>query len=349
MQDRISDNARAILLLAGPPVRGGERAVARPLSAAEYNRVARRLRKAGNEPADLLAPGGPALAGELPVDIDRKRIRALLRRGRALELALDRWRERSIWVASRADAAYPPSLKRRLGERSPPLLWGCGSPGLLRTGGLAVVGSRNAGERALARARRFGRLAAEARRTVISGGARGIDRAAMNGALEAGGCAVGVLADRLESAALNDRHREPLAAGRLTLVSPFDPAVRFRSWNALARNKLIYALGDVGLVVDAARGKGGTWSGAVEQLERFRSVPLYVCAEGETREAVEALLGKGALPWPGPETPEGVAAVLDRARAPERVARSLATLPLEGGAADRHTTCAGVREPGRDS
>ena len=136
MQDRISDNARAILLLAGPPVRGGERAVARPLSAAEYNRVARRLRKAGNEPADLLASGGPALAGELPVDIDRERIRALLRRGRALELALDRWRERSIWVASRADAAYPPSLKRRLGERSPPLLWGCGAPDIAPHGRL---------------------------------------------------------------------------------------------------------------------------------------------------------------------------------------------------------------------
>lgn len=348
MQDRISDNARAILLLAGPPLRGGERAVARPLSTAEYSRVARRLRRAGNEPADLLAPGGPALAGELPVDIDRERIRALLRRGRALELALDRWRERSIWVASRADAAYPPGLKRRLGERSPPLLWGCGAPALLRAGGLAVVGSRNAGERALAHARRCGRLAGEARRTVISGGARGIDRAAMNGALDAGGCAVGVLADRLENAALHARYRAPLREGRLTLVSPFDPAVRFRSWNALARNKLIYAFGDAGLVVAAARGEGGTWSGAVEQLDRFRSVPVYVCAEGETREAVEALLGKGALPWPGPETPRGVAAVLDRARAAERVARSLSTLPLEGGAGDRRTTGGGAREPHRD-
>lgn len=348
MQDRISDNARAILLLAGPLVSGGGGADAGPLSTAEYNRVARRLRKAGSEPADLLAPGGRALAGELPVDIDRERIRALLRRGRALELALDRWRARSIWVASRADAAYPPSLKRRLGERSPPLLWGCGSPALLRNGGLAVAGSRNAGERALAVARGVGRLAAEARRTVISGGARGIDAAAMNGALEAGGRAVGVLADRLEDAALDDRHREPLGAGRLALVSPFEPTVRFRVWNALARNKLIYALADVGLVLDAARGKGGTWSGAVEQLERFRSVPVYVFAEGETKEAVGALLGKGALPWPSPETPEGVAAVLDRARAAGRVARSLATLPFEGAAGGRHATGGAARAPGRD-
>ena len=47
-----------------------------------------------------------------------------------------------------------------------------------------------------------GRLSAEAHRTIVSGGAKGIDRAAMHGALQAGGDVAGVMADSLERAAL---------------------------------------------------------------------------------------------------------------------------------------------------
>lgn len=329
MQTEISDNTKAILMLTGQLVRGGQRPDAKPLTAAEYNKLAQWLRKTGNEPSDLVALGGRKLAGRVPPDMDRDRIGTLLMQWFAAGIAVEYWHDRSIWVVSRADSAYPASLKRKLREQSPPLLYGCGSPALLHKGGLAVVGSRNAGERALACARHFGRLAGEAGRTVISGGARGIDRAAMDAALEAGGPVVGVLADNLEKAVLNQEHREPLKEGRLTLVSPFDPSVAFKSWNAMARNKLIYALGDAGLVVDCAHGKGGTWSGAVEQLKKFKSVPVYAFKEGETKDGIRGLLDRGALPWPNPGTPEEMAAVLAGARVPEMKAPSSSAQRLE--------------------
>ena len=337
MQDRISDNTKAILMLTGQLGRAGPRVNAKPLTAAEYNKLAQWLRKEGQEPADLLAFDRQDLARRVPVALDRERVCELLTQWFPVGVAVENWHERSIWVVSRADPEYPPSLKRQLREQAPPLLYGCGSQTLLHNGGLAVVGSRNAGERSLACAGQVGRLAAEARRTVISGGARGIDRAAMNAALEAGGHAVGVLADGLEKAALNRGHREPLMEDRLTLVSPFDPSVTFKTWNAMARNKLIYALGDAGLVVDSAHGKGGTWSGAVEQLEKFRAVPIYVFGQGATEDGIKGLLDKGALPWPNPSTPEEMAAVPVGAEALERSSPASSMLGLEESVAPEGT------------
>jgi predicted Rossmann fold nucleotide-binding protein DprA/Smf involved in DNA uptake len=156
----------------------------------------------------------------------------------------------------------------------------------------------------------IGRLAAKAFRTLISGGARGIDQAAMRGALEAGGKVAGILADSLERAALNRGHRNFLRDGQLALVSPYDPVAGFNVGHAMQRNKLIYALADAALVVSADYEKGGTWAGAIEQLEKLRLVPVYVRSNGQTGMGLEALRHKGALPWPKPETPEALAEVL---------------------------------------
>jgi predicted Rossmann fold nucleotide-binding protein DprA/Smf involved in DNA uptake len=78
----------------------------------------------------------------------------------------------------------------------------------------------------------------------------------------------------------------------------------------MQRNKLIYALADAALVVSSDYEKGGTWAGAVEQLEKLRLVPVYVRSNGETGKGLEALRRKGALPWPNPETSEALAEAL---------------------------------------
>lgn len=43
----------------------------------------------------------------------------------------------------------------------------------------------------------------------------------------------------------------------------------------MQRNKLIYALADASLVVSSDLNKGGTWAGAVEQLDKLKFVPVY--------------------------------------------------------------------------
>jgi predicted Rossmann fold nucleotide-binding protein DprA/Smf involved in DNA uptake len=224
---------------------------------------------------------------------------------------VEHWQTRSIWVVSRADAEYPRRLKARLREDAPAVIYGCGDRGLLDTGGLAVVGSRHVDEATLDYTMDIGRLCAKSGRTLVSGGAKGIDQAAMRGALEAGGKASGVLADSLERTAMNREHRNLLLDGRLVLISPYDPNAGFNIGNAMQRNKLIYALADAALVVNSDLNKGGTWAGAVEQLDKLHLVPAYVRSTGELGKGLQALLEKGALPWPNPEDADGFNAVFE--------------------------------------
>ena len=320
MSMSLSPNTQAILLLTAPLVAGRLEPSGDLLTTGEYKRLARFLREKQQQPADLLSLDARGLLGECPQLIDSDRLKRLLARGFLLSQAVERWQTRAIWVLSRADAEYPRRLKTRLKDDAPPVLYGCGEAAILDTGGLAVVGSRQVEDALIAYTEDIGRLAAKARRTLVSGGARGIDQAAMRGALEAGGKVAGVLADSLERAALNREHRNFLMDGQLVLVSPYDPVAGFNVGNAMQRNKLIYALADSALVVSSDYEKGGTWAGAVEQMDKLRLVPVYVRSNGKTSKGLEALRRKGALPWPNPETPEALVEVLTIKVSPRKAA-----------------------------
>ena len=312
MNDAPSGNTRAILLLTAPLIIGRERRSSpHPLSAGEYNRLARRLRDLRRQPADLLGDDARTLLEECRHDLDADRLARLLDRGFLLSQAMERWRTRALWVTSRADAEYPRRLRRRLREQAPPVLYGCGNREDLDTGGLAVVGSRKVDDALIAYTEGVGQLAAGARRTLVSGGARGIDQAAMRGALDAGGTVACVLADGLERAATRREHRNALMDGRLVLICPYDPAAGFLVGHAMQRNKLIYALADAALVVSAEFEKGGTWAGAVEQLDRHRFVSVYVRATGRIGRGLDALLARGARRWRDPDNPAALGSLLD--------------------------------------
>ena len=306
MNPELSTNAQAILLLTAPLLAGRDRSSIQPLTASEYRELARGLRALKREPADLLGSDASELLKECRTVPDDSRLERLLGRGFLLSQAVERWRSRAIWVLSRADTGYPRRLKRRLGEYAPAVLYGCGEASILSTGGLAVVGSRDVTEPLIEYTEAVGRLAAESLRTLVSGGARGIDQAAMRGALEAGGCVAGVLGDSLERAVVRREYRDALMGGQLVLTCPYDPGARFQVGHAMQRNKLIYALADAALVVNSDYRKGGTWAGAVEQLEKLKYLPMYVRSNGESGRGLDGLRRLGALPWPDPKSPESL-------------------------------------------
>jgi DNA processing protein len=313
MNPTLTPNTQAILLLTAPLIVGRNESSADLLTLSEYNRLTRILREKQKHPADLIGPEAVELVRVCAAVFNRERLESLLGRGFLLSQAVDHWSVRAIWVMSRADASYPRRLKDRLKEDAPPILYGCGDAGLLDTGGLAVVGSRHVDDELISHTENVGKLAAKAGRTVISGGAKGIDRAAMRGALQAGGMVVGVMADSLERGALASDNREPLMDHKLALISPYDPAAGFNVGHAMQRNKVIYALADAALVVSSDFEKGGTWAGAIEQLNKLHFVPIFVRDEANSGKGNSALLRHGAVPWPNPQDGEELSHVLSKA------------------------------------
>ncbi len=270
----VSPSTQAVLLLTAHLSKTSGDST-KPLMPREWGRFAVWLKEHSLRPEQLVKSHPSDLLGgwsdrQIPIE----RIEALLNRGPLLALAMEKWLRAGLWVLTRSDADYPSRLKKRLGTVSPAVFFGCGNRSLLNSGGLAVIGSRKAVQEDLQYSRRLGATAAGQGYAIVSGGARGVDEAVMSGALESEGTVVGVLADSLLRACSSLKYRRHLMANNLVLVSTFHPEAGFNVGNAMRRNKYIYCLSDAALVVHSAT-KGGTWTGATENLKR-RWVPLWV-------------------------------------------------------------------------
>jgi predicted Rossmann fold nucleotide-binding protein DprA/Smf involved in DNA uptake len=266
-----------------------------PLTLSEYNSLAEWLLKNKMRPADLLAP---TIAENYSGKLDTQRLLALLQRGAMLSLAVEKWTNQGLWILGRSDANYPKRLKKILKHLAPPILYGVGNIELLSMGGLAIVGSRDIDEEGLNYTQKIAQTCSAQSIQVISGGARGVDQAAMFAALNAGGTSVGVLADSLASSAVNSKYRPHIKDGKLLLVSNYDPEAGFSTGNAMGRNKYIYALGDYTLVINSSVGKGGTWAGATEVLSKFTDIPVFVRLDDTPSPGNQELYKKGAKPFP---------------------------------------------------
>jgi predicted Rossmann fold nucleotide-binding protein DprA/Smf involved in DNA uptake len=270
-----------------------------PLTLSEYNSFTEWLRENSLRPSDLLSP---TIQEKLQPITDKKlhpdRLLALLERGTMLSLAVEKWTNQGLWVLGRSDKQYPKRLKQQLKHLAPAILYGVGDIALLSEGGLAIVGSREVNEEGFSYTEKVAQTSAKQGLQIISGGARGVDQAAMLGVLAAGGTAVGVLADSLTRAAVNGKYRSYIKEGKLTLVSSYDPEAGFNTGNAMGRNKYIYALADYALVVETSVGKGGTWSGAIEALSKLKNIPVFVRMHPTVSEGNKQLHFQGAQPFP---------------------------------------------------
>lgn len=291
----LTTTAQAIILLTSYFGKQDKDA-AKPLTNAEWARFAMWLRDSQLSPADLLNKDKKALLSQWrdPKNkVTQERIESLLQRGHSMALALEKWSRSGLWVITRADKdSYPKRLLHKLGNQAPPVLYGCGDKELLKAGGIAVVGSRNASPADLAYAEQVGSKAASAGLGTVSGGARGVDETSMLGAMNAGGAVIGILADSLLKSSTSAKYRSGLMNGNVVLVSPFNPEAGFNRFNAMDRNKYIYCLADTSIVVHSGM-KGGTWEGAIQNIKKGW-VPTWVKQTQDSAAGNAAIVAAGA-------------------------------------------------------
>ncbi len=268
-----------------------------PFTLSEWNKLARQIHDSPlKQPVALQGLTAADLARELAIlSGDAERIAGLLCRSGRLALELEGLFSRGMWAVTRVDELYPKKLRDALKHQAPTVLFGAGDLQLMSRGGIAVIGSRNIDEAGTAFAQEVGRKAAAAGLPVVSGGARGTDRLAMGAALEAGGIALGILADSLENTVRQPDLRQLLLDGQLVLATPYVPGAGFSVGGAMGRNKVIYGLADFAMVVSSDFQTGGTWAGAVEAL-KAGWCPVFARDGEEVPRGNRELLKLGAAP-----------------------------------------------------
>lgn len=265
-----------------------------PLRPSEYLNLIKAMQLMNLQPGDLFEESNLQRVVEAKI-VEPERMADLFARRLILAMVLEKWSAQGIWVMGWSDHEYPSRYRDKLKGQAPPVLYGIGDKTLLAGGGVAIVGSRDVDEQGTAFAEIVAQTCTNINTAVISGGARGVDSVAMLACLDCGGNAVGVLSDSLERIAVSPRFRDAIMRGSLVLVSPFEPESRFFVGSAMARNKLIYALADIALVISSDYKKGGTWAGAIENLEKHLA-PLFVRKSSSVPEGNLRLLDVGGIP-----------------------------------------------------
>ena len=192
-----------------------------------------------------------------------------------------------------SDPNYPPRL--RMIADPPPLLYVKGEICADDDRAVAVVGSRSASEYGQRVARNLCRDLASLGFTVVSGMARGLDGAAHEAALSAGGRTLAVLGSGVdrpyppEHEKLYHRIREKGA-----VISEFPMGTRPLAFNFPARNRLISGL-SLGVVVVEATEKSGSLITAALALEQGREVFAVPGEVGASRSrGTHRLIRQGA-------------------------------------------------------
>ena len=251
------------------------------LSAPQLRVLGQRMQNMAKPPVDRELECADLVALGYDEDFAR-RILALLEEEDLLAHYLKKGRNAGCIPVTRINPLYPQRLIERLGLEAPGCLWMKGNPDILRMRSVSLVGSRELHDSNREFAREVGRQAALQGYALVSGNARGADRAAQNACLEAGGCVISVVADELE--------KQP-GHERILYISEDSFDEGFSAQRALSRNRCIHAWSDKTLVAQCSYEKGGTWDGSVKNL-RFGWSELF-CYDDES-PAVKVLQQMGA-------------------------------------------------------
>ena len=211
------------------------------------------------------------------------------------EKILEACEEKDIRICVLSEEDYPFRLKNI--DDPPLVLYYRGQlPDFDKAPAIAAVGTRKASAYGLTAARQLGFQLVRCGAILVSGAADGIDGAAMEGALKAGGIVVGVLGNGADVVypKCNRRLFEDTRL-RGCLLSEFPPETPPYKWNFPKRNRIISGLCNGVLVVEAPA-RSGALITARQALEQGRDVFAMPGNVGvDTSEGTNELLRSGAI------------------------------------------------------
>ena len=189
------------------------------------------------------------------------------------------------------DSDYPEPLKKYMGNKSPEIIFLLGEKAILNQPSIMICGPRESSDVGLDIARKCGNLVAEQGLTVASGYARGVDKAAHLGVLEAGGETLAFLPYGLSRFRVSQALTDSFDPGKVCVASEVPPTYGFTRRNALRRNKMLAAISEVVIVVEPSD-SGGTWYSASRAMRMKK--PLYYF-EGSRQDVIGKMNPLGGI------------------------------------------------------
>lgn len=174
-----------------------------------------------------------------------------------LQRAVDAVRSAGVELLCASDSLYPDNAFGRLNQK-PLLIFFRGDLGLLASRGIAIVGTRSCSAYGRKMSEFFASALSHNGLTVVSGLATGIDAYAHRAALDSGGKTIAVLGNgHMEVSPAYNRSLAREIEDRGLVISEYLPFFKGSIYSYPARNRLIAALSDGVLVVEAGE-KSGT-------------------------------------------------------------------------------------------
>jgi len=191
---------------------------------------------------------------------------------------------------------YPARIKHFLGAGAPPVLYFHGNWELIKKPSVSIIGARRPAASGAASARAYAAALAGARRVVTSGNARGIDAAAHDGALHAGGDTIVLPPAPLDSYEPSF-HAQP-ARNSVLVISGFVPGIETQLWHFHARNMLVAAHAGAAIVAETGA-RGGTLN-TVAHVRAFGRPLFVLCVAADSPRAFahQQLIAGGAIAVP---------------------------------------------------
>lgn len=190
---------------------------------------------------------------------------------------------------------YSKTLKENLkAAHAPALLYVKGNKKIMQEKSIAIVGSRNASDKSLEFTDNIARLASKEYKVVVSGFAKGVDKQALDSAINYKGQSIIVLPQGIMTFGSGFKnYYKQIVDGDVLVLSTFFPKAPWKAELAMARNPIIYGLASEIYVAESSE-KGGTWSGVVDGLRKNRKIYVRK-AEPSEKTANDLLIQKGAI------------------------------------------------------